>query len=82
MGFRRRELNKKLLQGTAADDETWGRDDPESKIRAKGLRVKTRNSSPFDQKLYFLMVLVTLLMVGGFAVKLYLDNTALHRSRT
>jgi hypothetical protein len=81
MGFRRRELNKKLMQGTAADDETWGRDDPESIVRAKGLRVKTRNTSSFDEKLYFLVLFVTFLVVGGFAVKLYLDNTEVHRSR-
>ncbi len=80
MGFRRRELNKKLQQGAAADDDTWG-EDPESKIRAKGLKVKTRKSSPFDQYIYFLVVFVTLLIVGGFAVKLYLDNIAVHRSR-
>ncbi len=81
MGFRRRELNKKLMQGAAADDNMWGRDDPESMVRAKGLRVKTRDSSPFDQKMYFLVVFITFLIVGGFAVKLYLDNAVVHRSR-
>ena len=78
MGFRRRELNKKLVKGVV-EDEDWGRDDPESITRAKGLRVKQKKLSDLDQRMYLLMVLLVATIVGGLAVKAYLDNTTVHR---
>ena len=79
MGFRRRELNKKLVNGIV-DDDSWGRDDPESMTRSKGLRAKQKKKVDVDHRLYFLVFVATVLVVGGMAVKFFLGTSAIHRS--
>jgi hypothetical protein len=77
MGFRRRELNKKLAQGIV-EDEPWGRDDPEAMTRSKGLRAKPKVATDVDQRLYHLMLLMVFLIVGWMVVKMYLDSRSIH----
>jgi hypothetical protein len=73
MGYRRREFNKKALQGFP-DDDFWVPDDSEPMVGEKGLKPRSRKLEVTDKLFYFIIAMVLTLTTGCAASIIFSHN--------